>query len=66
METIYLACSTMVLIYLLTMFHQFFFLYGYHISYQLFGNRPTKRENDYFHPYFHFFITFFMINNELL
>ena len=30
METIYLACSKMVLIHLLTMLHQFFFLYGYH------------------------------------
>ena len=43
METIYLACSTMILIHLLTALHQFLFLYGYHSSYQLFQNCPTKR-----------------------
>ena len=45
------VCSAMVLIHLLTMFHQFFFLCGYHSSYQLFENYPTKRGNDYFHYY---------------
>ena len=45
METIYLACSAMVLIHLLTMLHLFLFLYGYHSSYQPFQNYPIKRQD---------------------
>ena len=69
METIYLAYSTMVLIHLLTMLHQFFFFYGYHSSYELFENCPTKRGDDYFHYYvckYVIFTTFIMIYNALL
>ena len=51
MGTIYIVCSTMALIHLLTMFHQFFFLYGYHSSYQRFENCPARRGDDYFHYY---------------
>ena len=43
METVYLACSKMVLIHLLTMLHRFFFLYGYHSFYQLFENCLNAR-----------------------
>ena len=70
METIYFTCSLMVSIHLLTVLHQFFFLYGYHSSYQLIENCPTKRGDDYFHynvfKYMIFFVMFVLIYNVLL
>ena len=62
-----LSFSAMVLIHLLTMHYKFFFLYGYHSSYQLLENYQTKHGDDYFHYFVNvwFFITFVIIYNAL-
>ena len=65
METIYLACSAMVLIDVLTMLHQFFFLCGFHSSYKLFENYPSKQGDDYCHYCVCKYVTFYHICYDL-
>ena len=65
MKKICLACSTMVLIYLLTMFHQFFLLYGYYSSYQLLKHCPNECGDDYFYYNVSKYVIFYFICYDL-